>query len=158
MNHLKCVFPKNHLLLFFIAFILVFFIYACNGKSNQTTEIAKSSEKSDSNPTKPIRNVTFLPYWVASAQFAGYYVAKEMGIYKKYGINLNIIPYQASNSNTDLIKKGQFDFASLWLTNALELKSYGANIVNIAQFSSRSSLMLLTKKKSGINTLSHTYS
>ena len=153
MNHIKCIIPKNHLLLFYLAFFLIAGICACNGKSNQTAETDRTSEKSDTNNRKTIRNVTFLPYWVASAQFAGYYVAKEMGIYKKYGINLDIIPYEASISNTDLIKKGKFDFAALWLTNALELKSSGADIVNIAQLSSRSSLMLLAKKKSGINTL-----
>ncbi|MFZ4547210.1 MAG: ABC transporter substrate-binding protein, partial [Bacteroidales bacterium] len=35
----------------------------------------------------------------------------------------------------------------------IELKASGTDIVNIAQLSSRSSLMLLTKKKSGIRTL-----
>jgi len=139
--------------LFYLAFIIIAGIYSCKGKSNQTANTGRTSEKSDPNTVKPIRNITFLPYWVASAQFAGYYVAKEMGIYKKYGININIIPYQASNSNTNLIKKGQYDFAALWLTNALELKSSGADIVNIAQLSSRSSLMLITKKKSGIKAL-----
>ncbi|NLF41380.1 MAG: ABC transporter substrate-binding protein, partial [Bacteroidales bacterium] len=99
------------------------------------------------------RNVTFLPYWVANAQFAGYYVAKEKGIYKKYGININIIPNVPFVTSTDLIKEGKVDFAALWLVNAVELKAKGVDIVNITQPSSRSSAMLITKKKSGINTL-----
>ncbi len=100
-----------------------------------------------------LRNVTFLPYWIANAQFAGYYVAKEKGIYKKFGINISIIPNVPFVTSTDLIKEGKVDFAALWLVNAVELKAKGADIVNITQPSTRSSAMLITKKKSGINTL-----
>ena len=41
----------------------------------------------------------------------------------------------------------------MWLVNALVIKDEGVDIVNIAQFSSRSSLMLITKKSSGISKL-----
>lgn len=100
-----------------------------------------------------LRHVTFLPYWVSTAQFAGYYTAKEKGIYEKYGIDLEILPYKPFSTSTDLIADGTADFAALWLANAIELKAKGADIVNITQPSSRSSAMLITKKKSGINTL-----
>ncbi len=100
-----------------------------------------------------LRSVTFLPYWVANAQFAGYYMAKEMGIYEKYGMNVEIIPYEPFYTTSQMIQRGTIDFAASWLLNAIEVKASGVDIVNIAQFSTRSSLMLLTKKSSGINKL-----
>jgi len=101
--------------------------------------------------TSGLRKVTFLPYWVINAQFAGFYAGKELGIFKKYGIDLEIINFQPFYTSNELIKTGEADFAAIWLVNAIELKASGVDIVNIAQFSSRSSLMLVTKKSSGIN-------
>jgi len=133
-------------------FILVF---GCDHKSIQNAGLIKpdDSVKSDSITNKKIRPVSFLAYWVANAQFAGYYVAGEMGIYEKYGIKINIIPFQPFITSTNMIKEGKVDFAPLWLVNAIELRASGADIVNIAQPSTQSSLMLITKKKSGINTI-----
>lgn len=125
----------------------------CNGKMKKMSDSDLKTGTAESGNTGELRVVTFLPYWVTNAQFAGYYMAEEAGIYKKYGIKLKIIPYQPFITSTDLIKDGKTDFAALWLVNALELQASGADIVNIAQLSSRSSLMLVTKKKSGIKTL-----
>jgi len=100
-----------------------------------------------------LRKAAFMPYWVSNAQFAGYYMAKEMGIYKKYGIDLEIIPYEPFYTTNDLIRTGKVDFTAFWLINGIKVKDSGIDIVNIAQFSTRSSLMLVTKKSSGINKL-----
>ena len=42
---------------------------------------------------KALQQVSVLPYWVPSAQFAGYYVGVEKGIFKKHGIDLEILPF-----------------------------------------------------------------
>ncbi len=136
-----------------IFIVMAITIMSCNGKMKKESNSGIKSGIAASGNAGKLREVTFLPYWVTNAQFAGYYVAQEMGIYKKYGIDLKIIPYQPFITSTDLIKDGKADFAALWLVNALELEASGADIVNIAQLSSRSSLMLVTKKKSGIKTL-----
>ena len=138
-------------LLLFSSLILI--LVCCNQvptkEANSSTQAA--GQKLQANTE--LRTVNFMPYWVANAQFAGYYVAAETGIYEKYGIKINIIPFEPFITSTDLIKEGKVDFAPLWLVNAIELRASGADIVNIAQPSTRSSLMLITKKKSGINTL-----
>jgi len=97
------------------------------------------------------RHVRMYPYWVPSAQFAGYYVGIEKGIFKKHGIDLEIIPYDSQVSPDSLLRERKIDFAPLWLVNAIEIREKGVDIVNIAQFSTRSSLMLISKKSSGIN-------
>jgi len=141
------------------AFILVCILFVVSGCKIRSAGPPGSSDSIDTLATETtaykgkMRNVTFLPYWVSNAQFAGYYVAREKGIYKKYGINLEIIPYEPFNTPSDLISSGKADFAALWLVNAIELKAKGTDIVNIAQPSTRSSAMLLTKKSSGIDSI-----
>ncbi|MCX6258141.1 MAG: ABC transporter substrate-binding protein [Bacteroidia bacterium] len=103
---------------------------------------------------KSLHKIRILPYWVPSAQFAGYYVGKEKGIFQKHGIDLEILPFDPLTPVAPTILDKKTDFAILWLVNALELRDKGVDIVNIAQLSFRSSLMLITKKSSGISKLS----
>jgi NitT/TauT family transport system substrate-binding protein len=133
-------------------FILV---SGCNTRSNKNSDLViKQTNVMTGTPSKrALREVSFLPYWVTNAQFVGYYVAEEKGIYEKYGLKVNIIQYRPFITSSDLIAEGKADFAALWLVNALEIKAKGTDIVNIAQPSSRSSAMLITKKKSGINSI-----
>jgi NitT/TauT family transport system substrate-binding protein len=133
--------------------ILSIAILGCKGKIENKPELSVDSRIADTATNAACRKVIFLPYWVTSAQFAGYYIAEETGIYKKHGIKLTIIPYQPFITPKSLISEGKVDFAALWLVNAIELQASGTDIVNIAQLSSRSSLMLVAKKKSGIHTL-----
>ncbi|MHC1738379.1 MAG: ABC transporter substrate-binding protein [Ignavibacteriaceae bacterium] len=97
-----------------------------------------------------LRKVSFITHWLPQAQFAGYYMAVEKGIYKKYGIDLDIITGGPNKPSSEVIKNGGADFASLWLTNAIQLKAAGVNIVNIGQMINKSALMLVAKKSSGI--------
>jgi NitT/TauT family transport system substrate-binding protein len=147
--------PKFILQTFLLIYTTVI-ISGCNHNRNikdHNVYEANDTINAKKHTTGKLRNVTFLPYWVTTAQFAGYYTAKEKGIYQKYGIHLDIIPYKPFITSTDLIAEGKADFAALWLVNAIELKAKGADIVNIIQPSSRSSAMLITKKKSQINTI-----
>lgn len=144
---------KNWTLSVLMFFVLVILLPGCKGKINNQPESSASIMAVDTVGDQKLRKVTFLPYWVTNAQFAGYYVADEMGIYKKHGIKVNILPYQPFITPQGLINEGKADFAALWLVNALGLQASGTDIVNITQLSLRSSLMLVTKKKSGINTL-----
>jgi NitT/TauT family transport system substrate-binding protein len=98
-----------------------------------------------------LKRAAFIPHWLPQSQFAGYYVAFEKGIYKKYGIDLKILTGGPKKPVTVAFEKKEADFASMWLTNALELKDKGVSIVNIGQYINKSTLMLVTKKSSGIN-------
>jgi NitT/TauT family transport system substrate-binding protein len=99
-----------------------------------------------------LKKITFVPHWVPQAQFAGYYVANDLGLYKKYGIDLTIITGGPKVSSSSLLEKNKVDFALMWLSNAIQLKANKAHIVNIAQLVNRSALMLVSKKSSGIKT------
>lgn len=100
--------------------------------------------------TAPLQKVTFIPLWVPQAQFAGYYVALETGIYKEHGLDVEIISGGPQRSSSDYLKNRKADFACLWLVTALDLCNQGTRVVNLAQIVQRSALMLVAKKSSGI--------
>ncbi|MFH1213383.1 MAG: ABC transporter substrate-binding protein [Candidatus Neomarinimicrobiota bacterium] len=98
----------------------------------------------------PLKKATFIPHWLPQAQFAGYYYAYETGIYRKHGIDLKILTGGPNNPASVLVEKGGVDFASFWLTNAIQLRDGGVPILHLAQIINRSALMLVAKKSSGI--------
>ena len=99
-----------------------------------------------------LKKATFLPQWFPQAQFAGYYVAFEKGLYKQHGIDLKILRGGPERSFREMLAGGQADFASQFLSTGIEKRSKGFRIVNIGQIVQRSGLMLVAKKSSGIHT------
>jgi NitT/TauT family transport system substrate-binding protein len=100
-----------------------------------------------------LKKVSLAPLWSPQAQFAGYYVALDKGIYAKHGIDLTILKGGAGHSPVQALTDGKADFAILWLTTALKHRSAGINLVNLAQIIQKSSMMLISKKNSGIKTI-----
>ncbi len=97
--------------------------------------------------------IRFMPHWYPQAQFAGYYYALEMGIYKKYGLDVEILPYRLNLDYKTLFTSNQIDFASMWLSQAMLLKNKQTPIRLMAQLMNKSSVMIIAKKSSGIKTL-----
>ncbi len=96
------------------------------------------------------RSFTFLPHWLPQAQFAGYYMAHEKGFYKKRDIDVSILRGGPGHPPSETIARGRVDFASTFLSSAIELRSRGVRLVNIGQVVQRSGFILVTKKTSGI--------
>ncbi len=99
-----------------------------------------------------LKKASFIPQWSPQAQFAGYYVAYEKGFYKKNGIDLTILTGGPDQPSSQILVKGNADFATLWLSTALRLAASGEDIVNVGQIVQRSALMLVAKKSSNIKT------
>lgn len=125
----------------------------CRSESDHSVQHDAPTVFNESGKDGKLTRVRFLPYWVTTAQFAGYYVGLEKGIYQKYGIDLEIIPFQPFVTSYDELNGQDVTFAAIWLANAIEIRDGGLDIVNIAQPSIQSSLMLITKKSSNINTI-----
>jgi len=100
-----------------------------------------------------LKKATLIPLWSPQAQFAGYYVALDKGIFARHGIDLKILKAGPGHSPAHALKDGTADFAVLWLTTALQHRSAGTKLVNLAQIIQRSSIMLISKKSSGISTI-----
>lgn len=97
--------------------------------------------------------IVFATHWLPQAQFAGYYVAQDQGFYRDAGLEVVIIHPSASVNAIKYLAEGKADVITLFLISALDAKSKGIDLVNIAQFSQHSALMFVTKKSSGIETL-----
>jgi NitT/TauT family transport system substrate-binding protein len=100
-----------------------------------------------------LKQATLMPLWSPQAQFAGYYVALDRGMYARHGIDLKIASAGPGQSPARSLEDGTVDFAVLWLTTALEHRSSGARVVNLAQVVQRSSMMLVARKSSGIRSI-----
>lgn len=100
-----------------------------------------------------LKKATLIPLWSPQAQFAGYYVALDKGMYARHGIDLKVLGAGPGHSPVNALENGTADFAILWLTTALEHRASGTQLVNLAQVVQRSSMMLVAKKSSGIRTI-----
>ncbi len=101
----------------------------------------------------PLKKATLMPLWDPQAQFAGYYVALDKGIYARHGIDLKILRGGPGYSPADALKTGAADFVILWLTAALQHRSAGIELVNLAQIIQQSSMQLVSKKTAGIRSI-----
>lgn len=97
-----------------------------------------------------LRKIRFIPQWLPQSQFAGYYTAYEKGIYRKYGIDLEILTGGPAGPSANLLEEGRADFATMFLSTGIEKRAAGVRLVNLAQIFQRSSLMLVAKRSSGI--------
>ncbi|MDD2328379.1 MAG: ABC transporter substrate-binding protein [bacterium] len=99
--------------------------------------------------------LVFSPHWMPQAQFAGFYVALDQGFYNEVGLEVEIIHPSANISSLQLLNEGKADVVSSFLMDAMKLRADGLPLVNFAQLSQHSALMLVTKKSSGITTPAH---
>ncbi len=91
--------------------------------------------------------------WFPQTQFAGYYMAKEKGIYAEYGLDVEILHGDADSDSLERVVSGEAEFGTAFLSTAIEDRSKGAPLVNIGQIVQRSALMLVARKNSGIKTV-----
>ncbi len=96
--------------------------------------------------------VTYMPHWLPQAQFSGYYMAAEKGIYEKYGLYVDILTGGPNFPIKDVIQDKNVDFVSDFLSGGIKNYCRYKNIVNIGQYSQRSALMFIARKSSGIET------
>ena len=94
-----------------------------------------------------------LLHWYPQAQFAGYYYAREKGFYNELGLNIEIINGTVTTPSSHIIKTGDFDFATLWLSTAMQLKEAKVPLQLLAQTNQSSALMLISHKGKGVDRL-----
>jgi len=97
-----------------------------------------------------LQPVTFLPQWTPQAQFAGYYVAIQKGFYQRRGIDFRLLAGGPDNPPADMLICRKTDFTTMFLSDAIKLRSKGIDLVNVAQIGQKSGFMLVARKSSGI--------
>jgi NitT/TauT family transport system substrate-binding protein len=94
--------------------------------------------------------VTLQLKWVTQAQFAGYYAAKEQGFYDDEGLDVTLKVGGPDITPEQVVTSGQAEFGIDWLPSLLATRDKGGDIVNIAQVFTRSGMLEVTHKDSGI--------
>ncbi|GAA2348712.1 ABC transporter substrate-binding protein [Dactylosporangium salmoneum] len=117
--------------------------------SDTGTQAASDAGKDCKSKTK----VRVVLQWVAQAQFAGYYAAKDKGFYDAACLDVtiqeggvNIVPQQVLSS-------GNAEFAVSHVTKTMATREQGADLVNIGQVFQRGAYLQVAWADSGIKTL-----
>lgn len=84
------------------------------------------------------------------AQFAGYYVALEKGLYTAENLDVTILPGGPDIVSEQQVANGQADFGIDWVASFLAFRDKGVPIINVAQIYQSSGLLLVSKKTANI--------
>lgn len=103
---------------------------------------------------KALEQVSVRLKWVAQAQFAGFYVAKEKGYYEEEGIDVTINPGGPNINGETLVATGSDDFALAGnMENLLAGRAKGLNITGIAMLLQTSPAAFVVHDDSGIESM-----
>jgi NitT/TauT family transport system substrate-binding protein len=138
---------KNRFLLAAGVVLVSVLVAGCGGSS-------KSSEGEKAEGGGGKKKVTLQLKWVTQAQFAGYYAAKQKGYYDEEGLDVKIKVGGPSITPEQVVLGKQADFGIDWLPSLLAARDGGQDLVNIAQVFTRSGMLELTWKDSGITSIS----
>jgi len=98
------------------------------------------------------KSISLMVQWFPQAQFAGYIVAYEKGFYNEAGIDATILFSDGTDSPLQEVLDRRIEFCTGWLSQTIKIRSENKPILNICQLLQKSSLMLVAKKESGIET------
>jgi len=90
--------------------------------------------------------------WVAQAQFAGYFAAKDQGYYTDAGLDVDILLGGPQVNNVQVVSSGGADLGAAWLPNMLQAREGGADLVSIAQVFQRSGTRMVSFKDAAVTT------
>ncbi len=124
-------------------------LISCSEHSKEISEEKPSSNKKGTEIPIGI-SVKYQTHWLHQAQFAGFYIAKEKRFYSNAGLDVQIAMGGPKKTSSEALNHGNADIVSMFLTTALREIDHGKQIVNIAQTSQKSSLLLVAKQSSGI--------
>jgi len=114
--------------------------------------VAAAGSAKHAQSTK-LTKVTLQLKWVAQAQFAGYYAARDKGYYKQAGLDVNIKVGGPDIIPESVVAGGAAQFGIDWVSNLLAARDSGTKLVDIAQVFQRSGMTELTWKDTGLNTI-----
>jgi NitT/TauT family transport system substrate-binding protein len=90
--------------------------------------------------------------WVAQAQFAGYFVAKDKGFYEEAGLDVEIKPGGPDIAPEQVIAGGGADVIVAWMGGALTAREKGVPLVNIAQPFEKAGMQLVCPANGPVKT------
>ena len=116
-------------------------------RDTQYVEAAKASTTGDFG-TLEKTSVSIQLKWLPQAQFMGYYVANAKGYYTEVGFTkVNIVSGGGDITETTAVQNGDVDFGQSWVSATIAANAAGSTLLQVAQVSQRSGLVLTYKYK-----------
>ena len=109
--------------------ILVFLI---SRKPTGVQQTEADAQKNNPAGSATLRNITFTCNWFPQAEMGGFYAAKALGIYEKYGMNVTLKPGNAQLNGPQLLMSGGTDFFMGSGFEALKAIEEGLPLVTVA--------------------------
>jgi NitT/TauT family transport system substrate-binding protein len=91
--------------------------------------------------------------WVAQSQFAGYYVARDLGFYEDQCLEVEILEGAVEIVPQTVVASGGAEFGIAWVPKALVSRNEGADIINVAQVFERSPTLMVSFVDAGITSV-----
>lgn len=88
--------------------------------------------------------------WLPQSQFAGFYMARDRGLYREAGLDVELIHTGPGPSSLDFLAADRADFATLFLADAIVQAREPVPLAQVAQLLRQSSLVLVAWKDKGI--------
>ncbi len=99
-----------------------------------------------------LQKVSVQLQWKNCFEFSGFYVAKQKGLYKKIGLDVQIKEWENGTNTIDLLDKNKVQFGVLRPASIIDIAN-GANIKYIGATFQSSPLIILAKKNSKIKSI-----
>ena len=100
-----------------------------------------------------LTEVTLRLKWIHQAQFAGFYAAQELGLYKKAGLKVNILPGGVDFPSVQMIASGNEEFGITGADQILIAREKGIKVQALGAIYRTSPFALFTLEDSNIKTL-----
>ncbi len=122
---------------------------ACSGGTSESTDDATTDE------FEPLTEISLQLQWLPQAQFAGYYIAQEMGYFEEEGFDtVDIVPSGGDIVPQDALVAGDVDFAIAWVPKVLgTLEASGVELTDIAQVFQTSGTLQVSWADDGISSV-----
>lgn len=138
---------KTRLRLFAVLSVLALVVAACG----QDTGTDGGGGDGGGGECESVDDVRLQLQWVAQSQFAGYFVAKDLGFYEDACLNVEILEGAVEIVPQTVLASGGAEFGLAWVPKALVSREQDADIVNIAQVFERSGTLMVAFADSGID-------
>ena len=104
--------------------------------------------------SRPLQRLTVQLSWTHQTQFAGFYMAQRAKYFEQEGLDLVLLPGNATDSPVEVLRQGGADVAISTLTGAMALRHAGQHVTSIAQIHQSSPILLMCRPSLGVATAS----
>lgn len=102
---------------------------------------------------KAMPTVTLMVGGIDKQIYLYYQLAKSLGMYKKYGINMKLSTEQAGGVGAeDAMVSGQVDMAGAWYVHTIDFQQKGKDVIDIIQLGVAPGERIMCKTGSGVKT------